>query len=75
MDDEEWDDENEMFDVIEVIEVCQSDTERNDVLEKTKKDELKTEAITSKLTGACIYLRKHGSNRHSMWFPHVATSC
>ena len=54
LDDEEWDDENEMFDVIEVIAVCQSDPERNDVLEKTKKDELKTEAIISKLTEACI---------------------
>ena len=54
-DDEDWDDENETFDVIEVIEIIsQADTERNDVLEKTKKDELKTKAITSKLTGACI---------------------
>ena len=53
-DDEDWDDENEMIDVIEVIEISQADTERNDVLEKTNKDELKTEAITSKLAGACI---------------------
>ena len=36
LDDEDWDDANEMIDVIEVIEIRQPETKRNDVLEKTK---------------------------------------